>query len=325
MKKMGYLFMLIVFLFSGCVVKNNVAYFDKTIIQENDITITFSNFENKIDNKYFGFNMELLSSNPKQQKISIKDYMIYRESDKAEYTASSTYKMKEVEEITLSCDITEKISFSCQLPTSPSQDRYYFEVKLNNNKYRFNFYERKDDDKEEYYVKYIVDGEEVFKSKLLTFNIVEEIEWISEDYVYYCNEWYLDEECKTKLTDNTRIKEDMCLYGNKEDIIYFYSNSKDGYTASSIKYIPKSKKLLIPKEYNRKKVNMLGSGLFPSYGDLDVDELYISLNITSIYQYNTFKGVKSIYFEGSSSTWSEIYQGKLDAGTTIHFNQGYNY
>ena len=321
MKKIKYLFLLLIMFCTSCISKSNLAYFDKTIIQEGDITVTFCNFENRINSNYFSFNIELLSNNPKQQKIKVSDYMVYRESDKAEYTASS-YKLEE--EIILSCDIVEKISFSCQLPTSPSEDKYYFNIKLNNNKYRFNFYEREDKDKEEYSLKYIVDGETVRETKMLSFNIVEGIEWISDDYSYYCIEWYLDEKCENKLNDKTRIKENMNLYGKKEDIIYYYSNTGGNYTASTVKYVPKSKVLVIPKEFEGKKVTVLGAGLFPSYGDLDIDKLYISKNITSIYQYNTFKGVKSIYFEGDNATWNEIFKGKLDPGVRVYYNQNYN-
>ena len=71
-------------------------------------------------------------------------------------------------------------------------------------------------------------------------------------------------------------------------------------------------------------MTVLGAGLFPSYGDLYIEELYISKNITSIYQYNTFKGVKSIYFEGDNATWNEIFKGKLDPGVRVYYNQNYN-
>lgn len=94
-------------------IKISKVYEMTSLYRETDVTISF------------------ISSDPKPVTLKFKDWKVYREKDKAEYSAgcltAAIYG-----EITLNCDIEKTLTFEVELPTSTKEERYKLVINFTN-------------------------------------------------------------------------------------------------------------------------------------------------------------------------------------------------
>ena len=318
---------LLLLLISGCSKTENIAYLDKNVITNGNLKITFSDYSSSQSSfssngdYHTSFEIKLLSTEPKQVNINIVDCMVYRESNNAEYSVSST----NFGDIKLECDKERSLYYSLSLPTNPEEENYHFKFKLNNNTYRFNFYYLPEDQREKYTLSYVIDGQHLENKTVLSGEKIKNYDWISDDYLYSCKELYYDENYLNKVNKEDKIASDLTVYGKKETILEFHDPGYSSYFIKNINFVPYTKEVVIPGHYNGKEIYSVLAGAFrnSNCNIEDLEKLYISKDIKSFSDVSTFEyatNLKEVHFEGNENQWKSIYKGTLPNNIKITYN-----
>ena len=248
----------------------------------------------------------------------MEDFTCYRESDGADY-GIGTYT--DISDITLRCDLSWGTTCIFTLPTSPEDETYYVRFTLLGDNYKFYLEDKPDSLKTQYKVNLYIDDIFSKSVNIAEGNSFSDIEWISFDYVYYCNTWYYDKD----FTDSVgldKISSEVDLYGTSNPILkYNCPDSIKSCFVSGVNYIPKSGEIVVPRSYNNKTIYSLLAGAF----NLDLPGLksiYIPLDISHISSNNftSLTDLISIYFEGTSTQWDTINEATIPYDIEVVFN-----
>ena len=330
--KKNYLLTLIPFLFfTGCSsneanndLSNRMVYSDNAIITEDELTISFSELKERkgynLDTYSTSFEMSLLSSNPKQVEYKIYSPKFVRESNDAEYSVDSFYFNPKT--VTLECDIAKTLSFSTTLPTSITEENYYFTFKDNTTTYKFCLYETPDELRAKYNVKFVVDGNEEYTKEIAERKKLSNYDWVSSDYVYGCNVWYSDPNFTTKITDSFVVNSNITVYGKKQTILkYKLSDVTNTAYVNGYNFVPSTGEIVIPKVYDGRSIFGIMAGSF-MHDIIDMKSIYFPKKCR-ILEYNYFSNctdLETVYYEGNEEEWNSINQGTFKDTVTFVFN-----
>jgi len=297
-----------------------VGYADGSVVTNDNLELNMSNLSiYEYSEKYsISFSMYIKNTDSKSITTSLENYICYRDSDGADYGMTST---SDISDITLNCDLSWGTTCMFTLPTSPADETYYVFFNLLGDTYKFYLNDKPDDLKTQYKVSFYIDG--IFSESV---NIAEgksfsNIDWISSDYVYYCNTWYYDKD----LTDSVGLDElsgEVDLYGTNNLILKY--NCPDSTTScfiSGVNYIPKSGEIVVPRSYINKTIYALLSGAF-NYNLDGLKTIYIPLDISRISSNNftSLTDLENICFEGTSSQWNSINDATIPSDVEVIFN-----
>ena len=319
--KSKYLIALPFFLLSltGCSFKKGAdVYSDKPAFNDGDLSFEFSKVSGDIlsDNYSLYITLDVVNKNTKSTTISFDEGKITKESNNAEYTVSGPFSKK----YNLECDIKYTATFTSVLPTSIKADQYVFYLKYNSKEIRFHLYETPDELREKIEVKYIVDGNQVNTIKVPKGRYLPSYCWVSENYIYGCQEWYLDNKATNGVTSEYVVNEPITLYGYKQEILK-YSESSNNFYVKGYNFIPSSGEIVIPRTYHGKTIYSILAGAF-NLSCAGLKSIYIPKNtrISGTYNFSYCVDLEYVYFEGSESEWESVNEASYPIMTKIVFN-----
>lgn len=317
--------LLIPFLFAtGCnalSTKTIELYLDTANCKDGDIQISFTDlnqYNSSIhDGNNVSFNMNLINKNAKVSEYQIKTTKFIRESNSAEYSVSSLY----IEPITLKleCDLKQTVHFTGTLPTTLEEDNYYFTFIGNGKTYRYYLYDAPIEKRKSVTINYYVDGKQQKRAEAIVGKRIEDYDWIGNDYIYGCNEWYSDAELTKKLPKETIIYDDINLYGRSQTILA-YSQNDSLKTANVVGYnfIPSTGVIVVPETLSSYRVSAIEASSFP-HGCEGLETIYIPLIDRIAYQMNFYNcgDLKTVHFKGTQNQWNAINQALFQS--TVEF------
>lgn len=256
------------------------------------------------------------------KSFEFKEMKVIKESTGAQYTAGGYFVFSD--KIEIEAELNKSYTIASTIPSSINTDKYKLTFNINDYKITYYFYETPDDLREDRKVTYYVASEQVKTTtvkdgRAITDNYVYE----SSDYMYYCNEWYLDSKFQTRLTSTTIIKEDTKLYGRKSSCFNFMTSSTDAFSMlNSVNHVPSNKILVIPEKYLNKEI-CIGNYAIRNIG---VEKIYIPKTVHKIYTGNfTGLGNATIYYEGTEEEWKSLFYFASDIVTTrVVYNTKYS-
>lgn len=255
------------------------------------------------------------------KSFEFKNMKLIKESTGAQYTAGGYLVFSN--KIEIEAELNKSYTIASTIPSSINTDKYKLTFSINDYKITYYFYETPDDLREDRKVTYYVASEQVKTTtvkdgRAITDNYVYE----SSDYMYYCNEWYLDSKYQNKLYSTTLIKEDTNLYGRKTSSLRFATTSTDVYSMlNGVDHVPSNKILVIPEKYFNKEICI---GLY-AIKNIDVEKIYIPKTVHTIYSGNfTGIGNATIYYEGTEEEWKALFYFSSNIVTTrVVYNTRY--
>lgn len=325
MKNIKILPLIPLFLLAGCSnSNNNTMYTDKASVTNGKISLSFTNLNEykayESEKCTVNFTLNLLSSNPKPVEYKISSPKVVRESNKAEYSASSI--IVDYTTISLECDIAKTCSFSATLPSSINSEKYYFSFKGNGVTYKYCLYESPDELRTKYNVKYVIDGSEVGTKQIPEGKKLSSYDWVSSDYMFSCNEWYTDSSLTNKIADDFAITQNTTVYGKKTLILKY--NTPENINAAYVSgyyIIPSNGEIVIPKTFAGKEVYGILAGSFR--GEVEgLKKIYIPKisAISSVQNFSECKDLETVYFEGTQSEWNSINEATFKNSVNFVFN-----
>ena len=296
-------------------------YTDKCSFVEDDLEFNFkAPTERKIGETYdFDVSLELTNRNAKAVDFKIDKHQIIRESNNAEYSTS----VLAIFPISLECDVKKTLTFSSTLPTSIKEDKYHLNIKYGEKEVVYHFYEMPDEMRAKIDVKLMVDGELVETKQFPEGKEFNNCSWVSADYIYGCNEWFLDSSLKNKVTEDYKVNNALTIYGRKTSVLkYQLPDAISSSYVSGYNFIPDSKEIVIPKSFEGKQVYGILAGSFR--GDCSgLKSIYIPRTITTIsssYNFSSCSDLEFVYFEGSQTEWQAKNEATYPSKTQIVFN-----
>lgn len=330
MMKNYLIFVSAVFVLTGCSGngsnKNStrVVYKDVPSLSDGDLTLSFTNL---LARKSYGsetcsvsFTMNLLNSNPKPLEFNISSPKFIRESNGAEYSVSgfitNPITMK------LECDIEKTYSFSTTLPTGIGDDKYYFSFRGNSVNYKFCLYDKPDELRKKYTVKYVVDGAQVDAQQVTEGKKLGDYGWTAIDYVYGCNEWYSDSGFTKKIADSSVVTSDTTVYGQRTTILkYITPDAISSAYVSGYNFVPSNGEVVIPRSYVGRSIYGILAGSF-SDSVTGMKKIYIPkiTTISDLQNFNNCSDLETVYFEGTEAEWNSINKASFKKSVTFVFN-----
>lgn len=316
------------FLLVGCTNdEQNLAktiYSDKATATDGNISLSFEKLDER---KPFGsdaysvsFTLKLLSSNLKPVEYKIVSPKFIREANGAEYSVNMLFGNSI--SLNLECDVAKTYSFSATFPTSIADDNYYFTFEGNSVIYKYCLYETPDELRTKFSVKLVIDGSEVKTIQFPERRKLSAFDWISPDYIYGCNEWYLDSSLKNQISDRFLLTQNITIYGKKKTILkYDTPDETNSAFIAGYNFVPSNGEIVVPKYYAGKSIYCILAGSFwRAVGGMK--KIYIP-KISSISYFQNFsecKDLETVFFEGTESEWKSINEATFKNSVTFVFN-----
>lgn len=298
-------------------------YIEDFVIENDNCTFDLTGIDERFDiNNSISFYFNITNLSTDSRILNVSNYRIIRESNDAKYNVSSYLFFDDVQ---IDCDITKQIYFYSTLPTLLSCENYYFEIDCGDFTYIFYLYETPDNLREQVVVNYYCDDAFVGLSyvpkgrKFADYGIIP---WISEDYIYCCNDWFLN-SAKTQLIDsNYTINNETTLYGRKQQILrYNLPTSTSSAFISGVNIVPNNGEIVIPSSYNGKSIYSVLAGTFREIDGLKTIYIPLGIHVSSSSNFTTCDDLTTIYYQGNETQWNECYGGaSLPSNITIIYN-----
>ena len=302
---------------------SSVLYTDKNSFTKDSVTLSIVDLsvrQNYGSETYStSLAIELVSANPKQTEYTITSPIMVRESDGAEY--SPTGFVVSDRKLNLECDIKERLSFTWSLPSSYSDVKYALTFKGNGADIKFCLYDMPDELRKSVEVRYVVDGLHVQTVALPEGKPLSFYDWVSDDYVYACNAWFVDTALHVAAPERVG-SEDMTIYGAKQPLLkYSLPDAIASSFVSGYNLIPSTGEIVVPRSFENKSVYSILSGTFR--GEVaGMNAIYIpkSVRISGYDNFTNCKDLKKVFFEGSQTEWSNMNEATFKPTVEIIFN-----
>ena len=286
-------------------------YLDSDPIENDSFKLTMeSNYcTSKSDNYSLSVYFSIVNKEYSTKQFNIKNATLTKVSTNAVYTVNYN------KSVSIEAELTSKISFFSNIPSSIKDDEYKLFFEIESYKVTFYLYETPDslriDRKITYYINDYLNSKEVHtetvkdKRKISSFYTYE-----SSDNRYFCNTWYTDPDFSTIFKLDTVIKEDISLYGRIRSNLEWTTLSSDAYSfITGINHLPSNGILVIPPRYLNKEICI---GMY-AIKDINVREIYIPKTVHVIYSGN-FTGIGDaiVYYEGTEAEWKALFYIQSD-------------
>ncbi len=301
--------------------QNNTFYFDDNNININNIDFSFSCSETKIQNTQLSVTITATNTLLKDQILNLDSIKVVNEKTKVEYKYSGATFYGD---ITLQYNIKTNLYFNAYIPSSYLTENYYIQFNNGGNTYRINLYETPDELRESHTVSFKLfsypNYSNVKNISVKDNRKFEKYIYEGSDHLYYCDTWYTDEARTNEFNWNSKITQDVTLYGFKFSNVQYSSSSGETFV-SKIKYVPQDGILVIDSFSS--KVYLSNYAL---YDNNDVKEIYLPKELKKIYNgnFNRMNNLVKIHFAGSETEWNAIEStSTIPSNVTIVFNSKY--
>lgn len=294
----------------------------KVYLDKNDVSTDTFRFITKdvsayalSENYRFTLQLSIKNLSSSTQSVSFKNMTLVRESTGASYKVESDL----YGDYQLDSEIEHQFNFYSTIPTALNEN-YYFSVDVLNTRYKVFLYETPDEFREKIDVVFYVDGTSYIKQipygrKLL------EYEWISDDYIYGCENWYFDSPMTKVVSNYYTVTESIAIYGSKNTILRY--NLPEGINASYVSgynFIPHNGEVVVPRSYGGLSIYSILAGSFRNNVS-GMKKIYIPRisSISSVYNFSSCVDLEYVYFEGTEEEWSTINEAIYPTKTKIVF------
>ena len=235
-----------------------------------------------------------------EQSIEIKDPSCICEDDASTYSFLGLPSAEKLGGKASSMVISRSVT-----ATPLEESHYSLSMTINQVPYTLHLYDKPDRERAEVKVDYAINDAIVHTVKTKQGRLIgEDYIYESADHLSYCNTWKNPEG--QPVGSGTKVDGNLIVNGQTKDTIKCYPRQAGAeYAASILDYIPKDKVVVVPGEFDGKKVTEIGEGLFFSKR---VKTIYLPKSITAIGK-NNFHAcplLKTIYFEGTAEEWAGI-------------------
>ena len=304
-------------------------YLDKTSASKGTITFTIRDIKCSkgflsSDGTYdLSFKLTMLSSSPKQVAYTIPLPTLIRENDGAEYspTGFAFYPAT----FNVECDIERQTAFNFVIPSDNKDDKYCFSYHDADSDFNFHLYEMPDELRKSYTLECLVDGESVRAVWVLEGKEMVIDDWIKDDFVYGCHQWYSDEEMKKPMS-SVALYGDTKIYGVSSSILKY--DLPDGINSSFVSgynFIPSNHDVVVPKEFDGKRVYCILAGTFSGAAE-GMRRIYIPSGVrVSKYNFSNCVDLKTIYFGGAKEEWETVNEAEIPDGVTVKYEFGIDF
>ena len=302
----------------------NTYYIDEANIVVDGVHLELSCSESGGNNINLRITLTATNTQTKDKIIKMENLKVVNEETKVEYDCSLSY-FYGFGGVKLQYGIKEDFSLTATIPSSYKTNNYYLKFTILGKRCIVKLYETPDELRTEHtisfklynYPNYINLNETV---KVKYNRTTGKYVWEDNDHKYYCDTWYSDEARTQGFNWNTKITEDITLYGFKKTNI---STSRDssGTYITGINHVP-SDKILVIDNNNSNKVYISNYAIYNN----SIKEIYLPKELTRIY-YGNFTNMSSltkIHFEGTEAQCNSIESSStVPAGVSIIFNSTY--
>ena len=295
-------------------------YLDKQFSNYDDIELSFSDIgiDSYISSQcYINFSLELTNKGTKTIEFNYDDAHINNDSNNNEIIVGNKSG-----KITLEHDVQKQLYFTATLPSSYDDEKYTFSLTSGLKEILFHMYEMPDDMRQQFEVKYVVNGEVVKTNTVHEGKELGQYEWMSSDTIYGCRQWRLDVSSELYILPNYRVYESLTLYGNKTPCLYYDVISDSDYSfVKGVVFVPNSGELFIPKMFEGKQVQKILSGAL-NRTTMGIKTVYIpeTINFIDSDNFSYCGDLETIYFEGSEEEWQSINKAAVPPYTRVVFN-----
>lgn len=226
--------------------QDNVFYFDDNNININNINFSFNCSETKMQNTLLDVTITATNTLLKDQILNLDSIKVVHEKTEVEYNYSGrTFGGN----MTLQYNIATNLYFNAYIPSSYLTENYYIKFNYSGKNYRINLYETPDELRENHTVSFNIfsypNYSNVKNISVKDNRKFEKYIYEGSDHLYYCDTWYTDESRTKEFSWNSKITQDIILYGLKKSNV---QSNKDGDTfITKINYVPQDGILVVDK------------------------------------------------------------------------------
>lgn len=318
--------MLSCFILAGCEKTTKDYYYDDPNISINGISVNVSCLESQYpnDNNNLTITLQIKNTETADKSFKLADVKVVNEKTNVKYNCSYMPSSS----IILQYDIQHNFTITTKIPNSYKNDNYYLQFKYSKHTYKIKLYETPDELRSEHMVCiYLVSYKNGigYNSSNCSYiktlyvkdrrNLSKYI-WENPNHIKYCDKWYTDFERTTEFNYQTKITENIDLYG------YEYYNVQSTYDQATyitgINYVPQDG-ILVVDDYSG-TINISNYGI---YDNNDVQEIYLPQKINKIYfgNFKKMSNLTKIHFAGTESQWNSIESSSTIPETvTLVFN-----
>lgn len=254
-----------------------------------------------------------LSFRIKNTTLKSKNYYINNASVTKEDT-NVKYKVSCCDSLSIEPELFDSFQMESIIPSSVSTDKYTLRFSINSVKITIYLYNSN-------FISYYVDEELVHKEDKSDSNTITPYVYETDDFLYYCDEWYTDSNLEIKFNYTAQVSGNLTLYGTKKPIMEFSKSGDKRVYMYRLNRVPSNGIVIIPAKYEGKTVS-IGTNPFSKVIDQGLKEIYIPKGVYEILDagFNKIPGLK-IYYEGTEAEWKEIFsRDKYIYTTNVFYN-----
>ena len=303
-----------------------VYYIDNKNMDLAGIDCNVSVSESNLNNYNLSIRLQLTNTNYDEVYFSISDCYIVNNKTHVNYDVSYyDYNVK------LQYGIKKSMTISCDIPTSYKTENYTLHFKNNNNNYWINLYDTPEELLRDYYILYNIatfyspSGDTYNKVNTQTVKYGKTPDsyiWEDSNHIYYNDTWYTDSERKNTFNKNTKIYEDVTLYGMRKFNINSYIDTGEKWI-NGINHCP-ADGILVVDNYN-------GNVFISNYAirnNSTVNTLYLPKTLKKIYNGNfeNMPSLRVIHFAGTQTEWDNVLSistSTIPSTVRVIFNSSY--
>lgn len=275
---------------------------------------------NSVDNEYISMSFNLINQTYSTQTYNVKNVEIIKESTGAVYTVDCSKDVLQIE-----AEMSGGFTISKSLPSSIYNDKYKLCFDINKYRITYFLYETPDELRTDFTVEYYVNNEKVFSDTVKEKRSIDDLfVYESKDKLKYCDIWYTDKYCSNKFDIDTKVEDNLKLYGEEKMIVKCSGYTADKYASIyGINHIPSDGVLVIPEKYNNKEIT-IGTSVIKN---VNLTKIYIPKTVRIIYS-NNFININNatIYYEGNEEEWKTLFYNSSKIVTdNVIYNTKYNY
>lgn len=331
MKKLFILVLAIPAILSSCnssksnkTTNKNELYLDEEVLKIDDLEFNFYGVDTLSWKDSFNVSIpiDVVNKDPKPYSFTLIDSFITRESDEATYSCPESHYMHQ--ELNLECELKQRLSFSCYLPSSIEKDKYCFTFKYGSKEILFHLYEKPDELRKKISISMIFDDGTKHKETMFEGRRIFGYSWADDDCLYGCNDWHFDEECKNPIQADYKISEPITIYGIKKTVLkYLFPTDTVNSSCfiNGFNLIPNTSEIVVPRSFNDKNVYSILVGSF-SGACTGLKSIYIpkTVRVSASHNFTDCVDLETVYFEGSETEWANQNAATYPPTTNIVFN-----
>ena len=292
---------------------NNTFYYDNPNMNIDGINLEINCQETSSQNHNLTITITATNTQLKDKPFNMSSCKIVNEFTEVAYDCSSI----SFGSTTLQYNVKKNFLISSVIPTSYQSENYYAKLNINNKIYCIKLYETpnelRDSRTVNIYIFSYPNYGHVDTLSIKDRRSIGNYVWEEDNHLYYCDKWYADDEREHEFSLNTKITQNISIYGVKKSNLQI----SGGYV-SKINHVPQDGILVVDSVQGEMNISN-----YAFKNNNDVKEIYLPKTIKKIY-YGNFEQMASlttIHFAGTESEWNDIENlSSIPTNVSIIFN-----